>query len=47
VQTLSAQIPWSHNTALLDKVKDSDARIWYIQKTIENGWSLGGMVFQN
>ena len=35
VQTLSAQIPWSHNVALLDKVKDNDTRIWYMQKTIE------------
>ena len=38
VQTVSAQIPWSHNIAILEKVKDSDQRIWYIQKTAENGW---------
>ena len=31
VQTLSAQIPWSHNTALLDKVKVEEERLWYIQ----------------
>jgi len=46
VQTLSAQLPWSHNTALLDKVKDDEERLWYIQQTIENGWSLDGMVHQ-
>lgn len=46
VQTLSAQLPWYHNTALLDKVKDADARLWYLRKAIENGWSLDGMVFQ-
>jgi predicted nuclease of restriction endonuclease-like (RecB) superfamily len=34
-----AQIPWGHNILLLDKVKDLDSRIWYIQQTIENGWS--------
>ena len=39
VQTVSAQIPWSHNTVILDKVKDADQRVWYIQKTTENGWS--------
>lgn len=39
VQTLSAQIPWSHNVAILDKVKNEEQRIWYIKKTIENGWS--------
>ena len=26
VQTVSAQIPWSHNTVILDKVKDADQR---------------------
>ena len=26
VQTVSAQIPWSHNTAILDKVKDAEQR---------------------
>ena len=39
VQTMSAQIPLSHNVAILDKVKVSDQRIWYIRKTAENGWS--------
>ena len=31
VQTVSAQIPWSHHVAILDKVKEADQRIWYIQ----------------
>lgn len=39
VQTVSAQIPWSHNIAILDKVKDREQRIWYIRKAAENGWS--------
>lgn len=34
-----AQIPWKHNCLILDKVQDSEERIWYIQRTIENGWS--------
>ena len=38
-QQLVAQIPWGHNMRILDKVKDHDQRLWYIQKTIENGWS--------
>ena len=37
VQTVSAQIPWSHNIAILEKVKDPQQRIWYIEKTAENG----------
>ena len=46
VQTVSAQIPWSHNTAILDKVKDPDQRVWYIQKTAENGWSHSVLIHQ-
>jgi len=33
------QIPWYHNVILLEKVKDTDARQWYVKKTIEHGWS--------
>jgi predicted nuclease of restriction endonuclease-like (RecB) superfamily len=33
------RIPWAHNILLLEKVKDSAARRWYIEKTIEHGWS--------
>lgn len=46
VQTVSAQIPWSHNIAILDKVKDPEERIWYIQKTRENGWSHNVLIHQ-
>lgn len=46
VQTVSAQIPWSHNVAILEKVKEYDARIWYIQKTAKNGWSHSVLIHQ-
>lgn len=46
VQTVSAQIPWSHNTAILDKVKDPAKRKWYIEKTAENGWSHSVLIHQ-
>ncbi len=39
VQQLVAQIPWGHNVRILDSVKNQDERLWYIQQTIENGWS--------
>lgn len=38
-QQLAAQIPWFHNCILLDKLNDQEKRLWYAQKTIENGWS--------
>ncbi len=46
VQTVSAQIPWSHNVAILDKVKDPDQQVWYIKKTAENGWSHNVLIHQ-
>lgn len=46
VQTVSAQIPWSHNCAIMDKVKDTETRKWYINKTIENGWSHSVLIHQ-
>lgn len=46
VQTVSAQIPWSHNVAILDKVKDPGQRVWYIQKAAENGWSHSVLIHQ-
>jgi predicted nuclease of restriction endonuclease-like (RecB) superfamily len=46
VQKVSAQLSWSHNVALLDKVKGEDQRIWYAKKAIENGWSINVMTHQ-
>lgn len=46
VQTVSAQIPWSHNCAIMDKVKDFESRKWYINKVIENGWSHSVLIHQ-
>lgn len=46
VQTVSAQIPWSHNTLILDKVHSPKKREWYILKTAENGWSHSVLTHQ-
>lgn len=40
VHTVYALFSWSHNRALMDKVKDLNKRLWYAQSIIENGWSL-------
>ena len=34
-----AQLPWAHQVILLDKVKETIERDFYIQKALENGWS--------
>lgn len=39
VQTLSAQLSWSHHVLLLDKFTDEKTRIWYINKSAQEGWS--------
>ncbi len=39
LQQLAAKIPWSHNILLMEKVKDLPVRLWYMQQTIEHGWS--------
>ncbi|HEY9619159.1 MAG TPA: PDDEXK nuclease domain-containing protein, partial [Crinalium sp.] len=39
LQQAVAKIPWGHNVRLLERVKNPDERLWYIQQTIENGWS--------
>lgn len=46
VQQAVAQIPWGHNVRILDQVKDADQRRWYIEQTIEHGWSRDVLVHQ-
>jgi predicted nuclease of restriction endonuclease-like (RecB) superfamily len=33
------QLPWGQNIALLTKLDDRDARLWYAHEAVENGWS--------
>lgn len=33
-------ISWAHNVVLMQRVKDIDARYWYMLKSIENSWML-------
>ncbi len=44
------QIPWGHHILLLEKVKDISIRFWYMNQTIEQGWTreiLKAMVESN
>lgn len=38
-QTLSAQLPWSHN-CLIMRVADPKAREWYLREAASEGWSV-------
>jgi predicted nuclease of restriction endonuclease-like (RecB) superfamily len=46
VQQVVAQIPWGSNIALLNRLNDSETRLWYAEKIIENGWSRAILNFQ-
>lgn len=46
VKQLVSQIPWGHNIRLIQSVKQPEARRWYIQKTIDNGWSRNVLMHQ-
>ncbi len=39
-----AEIPWGHNSDLLDKVKNPVERLWYAHAAVENGWSRSVLV---
>lgn len=41
-----ANLPWTHNYTLIEKVKDFDKRIWYAEKCLENGWSQTVLIHQ-
>jgi predicted nuclease of restriction endonuclease-like (RecB) superfamily len=34
-----AEIPWGHNVTLLEKLNNTDQRLWYAKQAIMNGWS--------
>jgi len=40
VQSITAQITWTHSNALLDKVKEREVMIWYAERTAEAGWTV-------
>jgi len=45
-QQLVAQIPWGHNILIFSKSTDQQEALFYIQKTIENGWSRAVLSLQ-
>ena len=41
-----ANLPWTHNYTLIEKVKDIDKRKWYAKKCFDNGWSQTVLIHQ-
>jgi predicted nuclease of restriction endonuclease-like (RecB) superfamily len=46
VQRVVAQLPWRTNITLLDKLTNLELRLWYANKTIENGFGKTMLEFQ-
>lgn len=46
LQQLVGEIPWGQNLSIMAKVKDRDARQYYLKATIEMGWSRNVLVHQ-
>lgn len=46
VINLIKQIPWGHNQRIINKCKTIDEAVYYVNKTIENGWSRNVLVHQ-
>ena len=42
----AALIPWFTLVTLFEKCKTKESRLWYIQKTYENGWSRSNLLKQ-
>jgi len=41
-----AKLPWSHNILLLQSVKEADARNWYADECLKNGWGRATLTKQ-
>lgn len=46
LQTLSAQISWSHNVAILSKCKDPLEKEFYMKMSKRNGWTYRVLIHQ-
>ena len=40
VQSLTAQLTWTHSNVLLDKIKDREIYLWYAARNFESGWTV-------
>jgi predicted nuclease of restriction endonuclease-like (RecB) superfamily len=46
VKQLVSQLPWGHIIRLLQRVKEPEAREWYMRKSAEEGWSRSVLEIQ-
>ena len=41
-----AELPWTHNYVLIEKIKDLDKRLWYADECLKNGWTKSLLIHQ-
>jgi predicted nuclease of restriction endonuclease-like (RecB) superfamily len=46
VQQAAARLPWFHNVAVIERVKDLEARRFYVAACAEHGWSRNVLALQ-
>ena len=46
LQVPLADLTWYHHQALMDKTSNTAHYLWYVSKTVENGWSRNILVHQ-
>jgi predicted nuclease of restriction endonuclease-like (RecB) superfamily len=46
VQQLAAKLPWFHHCVILDRVKEPEARAFYLDQATANGWSRNVLAMQ-
>ena len=46
VAQLVRQIPWGHNILIFQKLKSQKQALWYVQQTLQHGWSRNVLALQ-
>lgn len=46
VKQIVSEVPWKHNILILQKIKDSDARMFYLKSTVKNRYSRAVLLHQ-
>lgn len=46
IDSLIWRIPWAHHVIIMEKIKDTTVRLWYMAQTMTNGWSRNILALQ-
>lgn len=38
-----SEVPWGHHVVIVSKIREPDARQWYLAQTVEQGWSRSSL----